>query len=188
VTGAEVVGSVSVFLALVLGASVVTKLRAVSRGEIAGLLVLIPGPRHLRRYLLAGLLVLETVVTVGLLLALPFGPLSATVLFAAYTVFISTVPEGEPCYCFGGSFELGERRVSRVIRNIVLLLLGLGATVGSSSYGNDTASPIAVGAALVSLLLVFSVEALVRASQDLSAYQREVEVGLGDVVERGESC
>jgi hypothetical protein len=188
VTSAEVVGSVSVFLALVLAASVVTKLRAVARGEVAGLLALIPGPRHLRRYLLAGLLVLETVATVALLLALPFGPLSATVLFAAYTVFISTVPEGEPCYCFGGSFELGERRVSRVLRNVVLLLLALGATAGVWWYGSDTASPVAFGAALVTLLLVFSVEALVRASQALSAYQREVEAGLTDVVERGESC
>jgi hypothetical protein len=188
VTSAEVVGSVCVFLALVLAASVVTKLRAVARGEIAGLLALIPGPRHLHKQMLVGLLMMETAVTLTLLLALPVGLLSATVLFAGYTVFISTVPEGEPCYCFGGSFELGERRVSRVLRNVVLLLLALGATVGSWSYGNDTASPIAVGAALVTLLLVFSVEALVRASQALSGYQREVEAGLTDVVERGERC
>ncbi|MCA1833315.1 MAG: MauE/DoxX family redox-associated membrane protein [Actinomycetota bacterium] len=160
-------GTVALFLAFVLLASVLSKALAWRREGIRSFAKLIPVPRPLNGVIAVALLVMESVAALVLAFKPSQGFFVAATLFALYSVYVTRIPEGTSCRCFGGAFEFGMKKRPRIIRNVSLLLMAISAAVASQRYMPEAQSPIALGAAASSCLFAYAVDAFIRTGREL---------------------
>jgi hypothetical protein len=167
-TASEVVGGLALVLVLVFVASIGSKILAVRRGELQLLLSVVPGPASFRGAILLTLLAAESCTAAALVLMPRVGLWISAGLFVLYTGYVATIPDRAPCHCFGGSFEFGSRKLTRVARNAALLATCVGGLVALERYGVSTWRLTALGAAGVVMLLAVSIDMLFRVSKELS--------------------
>ena len=140
-----------------------------TRGERDALVTVIPGPKAWRLAVLLIATIAELSLVVLLVAAPQVGLFGASIILTAYTVQLSQLADGEPCRCFGTSFEFGSRRALRVGRNIILLALAMSSAVISLESG---ARPTAMGllGAVVALFLAYSLDLFMRTRDPVSFY------------------
>lgn len=165
--GPDVVGIGANFLALVLLASAGGKLRMLQVGRLTDLIAIVPGPYRFRRHVLALVIIVEIGAVAALALEPRLGLVGASVLFAIYSLYVITIPDGTPCYCFGGAFEFGQRRAARIGRNSLLLFIACSSAVASFQYGAESRSILAATGAGAALILAYGLDAFLAAGREL---------------------
>lgn len=176
---AQWAGVFAVFLALMFAGAIVGKTREIRRRGVSVVATGMPGPPPLRPYLMAVAIGAELVAAVTLFMA-PIGGLWLSfALFLVYIVYIALVPDGEPCYCFGQSLELGKRRTLRLARNGLLTTVTLIALVLGHRSGVSL-DMVALGAAVLAVFLVFSADALFRSARKLSEIDLRAGMSAGE--------